>query len=419
MRGLLLACLVPLALLAATPAASAAGPGEAPVAKRLDHSRAQVRGYWTPKRMEAARPVARLVDGVRERVLGGTRPTTQASHRAAQVGNSRARPARTHGKVFFTIPGRGDFVCSATVVRSGGRSLVLTAGHCVYDDVARRFASRWMFVPAYRNGARPFGGWVARRLATTSQFRSTANLRFDVGVAVVRRNGNGRAVQDRVGGRGIAFSKRRDLRYRAFGYPAQGRFDGERLYRCNSRLARSDDPPGRGPRTIGIDCDMTGGASGGGWVVGKGVLASITSYAYECTANLPLLPCSNPDAERLFGPYFGSAIRGLYRANRGRARRCGGRVVTHQGARRHDRLSGTRGADAILGRAGRDLLRGRAGSDAICAGPGHDRVIAGPGSDRILARSGGNRIRCGSGRDVVVTNRRSRANPGCEVVVRR
>jgi hypothetical protein len=50
---------------------------------------------------------------------------------------------------------------------------------------------------------------------------------------------------------------------------------------------------------MGIDCDMTGGSSGGGWIAG-GSLVSVNSYGYATLPNV------------MFGPYQGSVAQGLY-----------------------------------------------------------------------------------------------------------
>lgn len=429
----LVASLAPLASLLAAPAFATAAPGEV-VQRTLTAAPADVREYWTPARMREARPVDRDARPARRSGGGAT-----ASRAAEEVTGSNSFPARTHGKVFFTIPGRGNFVCSGTVVRSPGRNVVVTAGHCVFDDAVDRFATNWLFVPGLRDGERPFGEWVAHRLATTSQFRAGGggNERFDVGVGVVLRNGNGRGVQDRVGARRIAFNQPRDQLYRAFGYPAVSPFNGRRPYRCNSPY-EGDDQSFPQPRPMRIDCDMTGGSSGGGWVTDGGFVASVVSYAYDCPPSLQLLGCENPEEGKLFGPYFGDVIRDLYRANRGRERRCGGRIVTQRGGGADNAFTGTAGPDVIHGGRGADFLRGRAGDDSICGGAGDDRIragrganriYAGPGSDRVIARARGanriwalrgrNRIHCGPGRDRVVTNRASRVDRRCERVIRR
>jgi hypothetical protein len=424
-------------LSALLPAVGKAQPADGVATQVLDPPPAEVRDYWTRERIEAARPVEARLDRVPAR--RAPRAASEPSRASAQQPDSTAYPERTQGKVFFSFLD-GDFMCSGTVVRSGGRNVVLTAGHCVYDDLHQRFATNWMFVPGYRDGHKPWGEWVAHRLATTERFRSNGDERYDVGVAVVERDPNGRGIQDAVGALRIAFDQPRDQFYRAFGYPATGRFDGERLYRCDSPY-RGDDHSFPPPRPMRIDCEMAAGASGGGWVAPGQEVVSVTSYGYEYLGN-PLVciaqPELCPERDRLFGPYFGGTIRELYRANMGRALRCGGRVVDHRGTPGADRLVGTPGADVIHGLGGPDVLRGRAGSDVICGGrgsdrifggPGDNRIYAGPGNDRvlvralgrnrILARQGRNRIRCGPGRDVVIANNRSRVHRSCNRVIRR
>jgi hypothetical protein len=49
---------------------------------------------------------------------------------------------------------------------------------------------------------------------------------------------------------------------------------------------------------------MTAGASGGGWIIHKRELVSVTSYSYT----------SQPGV--LYGPYFGSAIQDFYNSVR-------------------------------------------------------------------------------------------------------
>ena len=67
-----------------------------------------------------------------------------------------ALPYRTIGKWFFTKPGAGNFVCSASVI---GRRIVVTAGHCLHsgNGSGTGWFSNFLFVPSYRAGAAPFG----------------------------------------------------------------------------------------------------------------------------------------------------------------------------------------------------------------------------------------------------------------------
>jgi Ca2+-binding RTX toxin-like protein len=257
---------------------------------------------------------------------------------------------------------------------------VWTAGHCVFDDLGGGFATRFAFVPGYNDGSepRPYGTWGARRLATTAGWARNGNYKYDLGAAIVRHNGAGEALTEVVGGRGIAFNQARTQTYRSYGYPAQQpplAFTGDRLFRCTSPLGGTDNPGGSGPLTNRIACDMTGGSSGGGWMVRDRVL-SVNSYTYCDGATGQI--CEKD----LYGPYQESVAKSLYKEMAGKPPTCMGKKVTHLGTGGDDRLVGTRGRDVFKAEGGDDLIRGRAGKDRICAGAGDDVMRAGKGSDR-------------------------------------
>jgi V8-like Glu-specific endopeptidase len=281
--------------------------------RSLEQSARDVREYWTPQRMASARPASELLAGVPapSDLLGGLLGgggESNARAAAQRVPNPRARPFRTHGKVFFHLPS-GNYVCSGTVVRARNKRLVVTAGHCVFGDGA--FADNWMFIPAKNGGSEPFGRWTAARLAAPVQWQGAEDVRYDVGMAKIRKRG--RRLQRVVGARGVAFNKGRDLRFNVFGYPAEPPFSGSELWRCDSRAQGTDSGPS--PKPTRIDCNMTGGSSGGAWVLGGGRVNSVVSYGYECPVPLPPF-CDNSEQGKLFGPYFGTVIERLYRSQR-------------------------------------------------------------------------------------------------------
>ena len=205
-------------------------------------------------------------------------------------------PTSTHGKVFFTLGGN-DYVCSGTALLSGNKSVVWTAGHCVNEGPGA-FATNWQFVPAYKDGSAPLGVYVAEDLYSPTAWVNSGDFSYDLGAAVVGPAG-GTALTDRVGGRGIAFNYSRSQNFQSYGYPAAPPFTGERLWRCNSPVQTHDNSAN--PATMGIGCDMTGGSSGGGWIVGSSVY-SVNSYGYD----------NQPDV--MYGPYQGSVAQSLYNA---------------------------------------------------------------------------------------------------------
>ncbi|MCH9045865.1 MAG: hypothetical protein IIA40_07135, partial [SAR324 cluster bacterium] len=156
--------------------ALAAGDPNAVVTQRVPQAMTTVFSYWTPERMAAAKPM--LLPRVPRDQAPATRSAPAAptgpmvlaypggpgdTPREERIPHSELTtqepvpetgtypwaftsyqafpnlsvlyqqfPYKLVGKVFFTIPGLGDFVCSGSVVNAPNNSLVWTAGHCVY-----------------------------------------------------------------------------------------------------------------------------------------------------------------------------------------------------------------------------------------------------------------------------------------------
>ncbi|WP_119729333.1 trypsin-like serine peptidase [Thermomonospora amylolytica] len=250
--------------------------------------------YWTRERMQQATPMDHMLQPAKSAVPRQRRafPTTGSPWAAGGV------VARTTGRVFFTYQGR-DASCTASAVAGANRSTVVTAGHCVKRGGT--WHTNWVFVPGYNNGNRPYGTWTARQTLATGEWAATEDLNHDVGAAVVNQL-NGRRLVDVVGGQGIAFNQPRRRNMYAFGYPAQDPYTGGRLIHCSG--GTFDDF--LRTRSIGMRCNMIGGASGGPWLTnfsessGTGVINSVTSFRYESLSGY------------LFGTYFGGSERALY-----------------------------------------------------------------------------------------------------------
>jgi hypothetical protein len=315
------------ALLAAC-AALAATAVAAPSAERVDEPATAVRDYWTPARMRAAEPVEDIAPAptaaAPDPVIGGApsyvppdrgHGPARAEMRAGVPGvdppvlaepvlDASAPDVRMHGRVFFTIPrGRdaGDYSCSGTAVNSRNHRVVWTAGHCAWERTGGGYVVNWTFVPAYEDGAAPFGEWPAKRLLVTHRYRTVRDIRYDFAAARVARNKSGRALQGVVGARGIGFGQKRQHLYTAYGYPIEGLFTGNRREWSCTSAEQGGDPYLRHPRPLAISCDMSGGSSGGGWIAPGGVLLSDTSYGYL------------NDPTHLYGPYLGRVAKRVYK----------------------------------------------------------------------------------------------------------
>lgn len=212
-------------------------------------------------------------------------------------------PAITAGKVFFTKNSGNRFVCSGTVVNSENKSLVWTAGHCVYP-----WPKRWTFCPGYDGDAVPacpYGKWPAEWLLTTPQwFKYYNGFAYDLGAAIVwPRSTAPKKLANYVGSQGIAWNLSPSQDFSAFGYPAGAPFDGTDLYECQD-VTQGSFVYDFGPDGMWIYCDMTGGSSGGGWLIdvvgGLGYVNSVSSLG------------DNNPATYTAGPYQGSAAQKLY-----------------------------------------------------------------------------------------------------------
>jgi len=306
-----------------------------------------VADYWTPERIASAKPYPRLpgtgaasrrpvndevtpheMPGVRPpgasiapippvpRVAGAFPEVRGYPYRAYRwKGGFSKLPARVHGKVIFCDPSEGacndpnhnPWVCSGTVINTTNRSVVITAGHCVYNNETKTWMQNWSFYPGYKRGKHPrYGVWPSRNLWTTTEWQQ-GNDKFDIGAAVLVTSGT-QTIMDFVGAEGWqtgAVSDPGRSRVRLWGYPLSIATRGGRTrdYRdlrvCEARQGRrSRASEGAGPNPYAVGCDMLGGSSGGGWVenysdrLGWGKVFSVNS--------------SGPDDKPLmYGPVFG------------------------------------------------------------------------------------------------------------------
>ncbi len=357
------------AIVGVTAPAASAGLVEArPLAGK--RTAAEVREYWTVKRMREAVPLDSPAAGPAGAMTAADPPATASA--AVERSTTTVYPYSAVGRLFFRLPDGGGAVCTASVINTLGDSFVLTASHCVYEtgdsDSPGEFFTDVEFVPGYRNGARPFGEFPATELAVPDEVVSHNQLANDHGSVIVAPAADGRPVEDVVGGLGISLFGPPRQDWRAYGYPAEKPFDGERQYTCDSRTVLT--APDLSPPTIGISCDMTAGASGGPWVIQDRLVASDTSYFEE---DLPGI---------LFGPQLKQSAASLYYPENPVA--CGGRSPTIVGTELDDRIQGTKKRDVILGDAGDDVINGKKGNDVLCGESGEDKLIGAKGRDKCI-----------------------------------
>jgi V8-like Glu-specific endopeptidase len=345
--ALLLASLFPGSASQASPYRPAKGGSGKPVAKDLDPRHKFLASRLTPKAMRAAQPLdlevkrSQLDTGtfsssarpegrpfsvpptsaVRQSTFASAKGTASTSagdipYTSTEIVEPADAPYRTHGKLFMFEGPEPTYVCSATAVNSVERNLVWTAGHCVHEGgPTGEFFDAYAFVPGRRTPtddkpeSDPFGVWFAELAVTTSQWATSTNenvaFKHDVG-ALVMEDAEGVELVDVVGARGIRFNQNPVKTFRSHGYPAAPPFDGERMFRCVSKLG---GVLGRGLLApMGIGCDMTEGSSGGGWIVGAGDAGFVQSVNSFKIINDPQLE------DVMFGPQMRETALEVYEA---------------------------------------------------------------------------------------------------------
>ena len=313
-RNLLVAGL--LLLLAATPAAASQSNADAARAERE-----RVFKYWTAERMATAIPrdFVRTDKGFvpAARPPGAGKPGGGGGGGSTVTGaswNGGGQILEASGKVFFTMAPY-NYQCSGSVANDArsGHSLVLTAAHCAYDEVAGKFATNWVFIPEWDtqpSGDGPHGRWAASALVVHSGYADAGGFTdeatwHDFAFAVVTTGSTGGQLDATVGSFPIAFSgvSKGNSLY-AFGYPAAGKYKGRDLTYCAGPIF---EDPYNDEKTWGMTCDMTGGSSGGPWLSsfstsdGSGTLSSLNSYGYS-------------GIKAMHGPKFDSNTQAVYNA---------------------------------------------------------------------------------------------------------
>jgi hypothetical protein len=264
-----------------------------------------------PLSVPGAAPV-RATNAVRAHTARRRKRRKRVRQNGAWRGAYNTNPNLQIGRLFFDQqPGPGEdwSHCSGTAINSENRSLVATAGHCVFDTFTGTWSENIMFCPGYERGCK-LGVWHARTAYTTNAWFAAADFNEDMAVVLVRPNHRGYLV-DVVGGQGITFNQNVGLARHAFGYPASDsrwpayRYSGEDLIYC----------PGTDYYTAGsivIACTMTGGSSGGPWI--SNFDSSGLGYLNGINSNKP--GPRKTGAKVMASPYLGEAEASLFQYTR-------------------------------------------------------------------------------------------------------
>jgi len=207
-------------------------------------ARRSARTFWTRSRMAAATPAAADSKG-------------GASARAPRGIPSPTRfdGVPTVGALFYTT-GTAKHFCTASVVDSDARDLILTAAHCVYTG---SYAGNIEFVPGYHDGLQPYGAWVVKTIYVAAGWARSRDPDLDFAfLSVAPADGAGLPIQQLTGGLRLGINRPYRRPVEVIGYNNTGR----RPIKCATHSFEFE------PGQLELYCDdYRAGTSGGPWIV--------------------------------------------------------------------------------------------------------------------------------------------------------
>lgn len=183
------------------------------------------------------------------------------SSRLVPTSADRSYPYSTVGKLFFHIPNKGDFYCSAAVIRA---RIIATAGQCVHSGTSNPgFYTDFEFVPAYRDGAAPLNTWEWEYVVVHQTWTgSNGKLPNAADYALIELedkviNGATRKIGDVAGYLGYVIQRLRPNHAHLLGYASN--FDsGEKLHQVTAQALRA-----AASNNVEYGSDMRSGSGGG------------------------------------------------------------------------------------------------------------------------------------------------------------
>jgi len=161
-----------------------------------------------------------------------------------------------NARVGALFDGKQHF-CTASVVRSPHRDLVVTAAHCLDDS-----DGDLVFVPGYRDGRAPYGKWKVGKRYMPVGWSRRQDEDSDVAFATVEGD-----VQDSVGGNRFATGTATGATaVTVTGYPSAR----------DVPISCTNKPTAHSRTQQRIECpEFTGGTSGSPWVNGDGQVVGV------------------------------------------------------------------------------------------------------------------------------------------------
>ncbi|MES4892950.1 trypsin-like serine protease [Streptomyces sp. NPDC096012] len=179
---------------------------------------------------------------------------------SAKDGNAYT-PRRTEenariGAVFERDDHHGAHFCTASVVRSPGRNMLITAAHCAFDADSGQPRNDLVFAPGYRDGDEPTGLWKVDKVVVDDRWATSQDEDLDVAFLVLDQK-SGKNIQDLLGGNTLGTDRGFANKVKITGYPTSR----DTPISCQNRTTKFSDAQLR------IECThLESGTSGSPWL---------------------------------------------------------------------------------------------------------------------------------------------------------
>ncbi|GAA3777713.1 trypsin-like peptidase domain-containing protein [Streptomyces coacervatus] len=156
----------------------------------------------------------------------------------------------------FEKDDHGAHFCTASVVQSRGRNMLITAAHCAFDADAGKPVDDLVFAPAYRNGDEPTGLWKVNKVVVDDRWAKSQDEDLDVAFLTVDPK-DGKNIQNVLGGNRLGTDRGFDNEVKITGYPTSR----DTPISCQNHTTRFSD------YQLRIQCtDFEDGTSGSPWL---------------------------------------------------------------------------------------------------------------------------------------------------------
>lgn len=189
--------------------------------------------------------------------------TKQRLHDALARHGGTSRPAKATASnarvgAIFDQDVTGNHFCTASVVHSPGKNLLVTAAHCVHGGKGGSYSSDLVFVPEYRDGSAPQGQWPITDIVVDQRWIDSSDPDLDVAFVGLGQV-NGQNIEDVLGGNTLGISKGFDRIVQITGYPS----DASAPISCVNKTTQQS------AYQMKIACTgYPGGTSGSPWLSG-------------------------------------------------------------------------------------------------------------------------------------------------------